>query len=68
MDRFVPRNKLSKKARRQRDLEGRTVWAFSPVTRKEESAKTYKRKPKHPGQTERDPQSREDFGGPCFTV
>ena len=44
MDRFVPRKKMGKKARRQLDRLGRTVWAFSPAVRKVESRKKYNRK------------------------
>ena len=44
MDRFVPRDKLSKKERKKRDAEKRNTWAFSPVTRKIESKKLYNRK------------------------
>ena len=31
MKRFVPREKLGKKARKQLDSEQRTTWTFSPV-------------------------------------
>ncbi|MBR6705339.1 MAG: hypothetical protein IKI84_01485 [Clostridia bacterium] len=44
MDRFVPREKMSKKARRALDRERRVSWSFSPVTRKAESKKRYDRK------------------------
>ena len=44
MDRFVPREKMSKKARRALDREWRVSWSFSPVTRKAESKKRYDRK------------------------
>ena len=46
MKRFVPREKLGKKARKQLDSERRTTWAFSPVTKKMESKKLYNRKRK----------------------
>ena len=46
MKRFVPREKLGKKARKQFDSEQRTTWAFSPVTKKVESKKLYNRKRK----------------------
>ena len=36
---FVPREKMSKKARREADRERRKTWAFSPVTRLKESKK-----------------------------
>jgi len=41
---YVPRNKLSKKAKRQEDLKHRKVWGISPVTRKPPNPKIYKRK------------------------
>ena len=36
--------KLSKKARKELDNQKRTVWAFSPTTKKVESKKLYNRK------------------------
>ena len=44
MTRFIPRPKLSKKARKELDAQKRTTWAFSPVTKKVESKKIYNRK------------------------
>ena len=44
MTRFVPKEKLSKKARRELDRKRRETWDFSPVTRKVESKKVYNRK------------------------
>lgn len=44
MSKFVPRPKLSKKARKELDAQKRTTWAFSPVTKKVESKKIYNRK------------------------
>lgn len=46
MKRFIPREKLGKKARKQLDREQRTTWAFSPVTKKVEGKKLYNRKRK----------------------
>ena len=46
MKRFVPREKLDKKARKQLDSEQRATWTFSPVTKKVESKKLYNRKRK----------------------
>ena len=43
---FVPREKLGKKARKQLDVERRASWAFSPVTKKVESKKLYNRRRK----------------------
>ena len=44
MSKFVPRPKLSKKARKELDAQKRTTWEFSPVTKKVESKKIYNRK------------------------
>ena len=44
MNRFIPRKKLGKKARKALDGERRAVWAVPPVTRRVESAKRYDRK------------------------
>ncbi len=44
MERFVPYGKLSKKKRRELDREKRSTWgAFSPVTRKPDDPRAYKR-------------------------
>ena len=47
MAKFIPRDKLSKKARKLLDAEQRTTWGFSPATKKIESKKLYNRKKKH---------------------
>ena len=44
MKRFIPREKLGKKARRQLDSRQRRIWAFCPTTRTVESKKRYNRK------------------------
>ena len=44
MAKFISREKLSKKARKELDNQKRTVWAFSPTTKKVESKKLYNRK------------------------
>ena len=44
MPKFIPREKLGKKARRALDVEKRATWSFSPVTRKVENKKRYDRK------------------------
>lgn len=44
MDRFIPRKKMSKKARTLLDKQRRATWAFSPIIRKVESKKQYSRK------------------------
>lgn len=46
MKKFIPKEKLSKKARKQLDSEQRTTWSFPPVTKKVESKKLYSRKRK----------------------
>ena len=48
MPKFIPREKLSKKARRSLDAEKRATWGFSPVTRKVENKKRYDRKKQPP--------------------
>ena len=44
MAKFIPREKLGKKARRALDAQKRATWDFSPVTRKVENKKHYDRK------------------------
>ena len=44
MAKFISREKLSKKARKELDNQKRAVWAFSPTTKKVESQKFYNRK------------------------
>ena len=44
MQKFIPREKLSKKARKELDRSRREAWDFSPVTRRVESKKIYNRK------------------------
>ena len=42
---FIPREKMSKKARRQLDLAARKNWGnISPITRRSENPKAYNRK------------------------
>lgn len=43
MKKFVSYDKLSKKARRERDAKQRTLWHISPVTRVTPSKTAYKR-------------------------
>ena len=48
MEKFIPYEKLSKKARRELDKKNRNTWGnVNPATRREESPKAYKRHPKH---------------------
>lgn len=46
MDRFMPREKLGKKARKRLDGARRAAWGISPVTRMVENKKRYDRKKK----------------------
>ncbi len=56
MNKFISRQKMSKKARKELDAKQRSTWSFSPVTKKVESKKLYNRKKKS---TER----YNDYGG-----
>lgn len=47
MNRFIPREKLSKKARKQLDSTRRVTWSFSPVTRRANDKKKYGRRKSH---------------------
>ena len=60
MKKFIARQKLSKKARKELDAKQRATWSFSPVTKKVESKKLYSRK--------RKPSAKyDDFGrGFCY--
>lgn len=44
MTKFVPKQKMSKKAQKELNSKQRVAWAVSPVTRKIESKKVYNRK------------------------
>ena len=44
MNRFVPKEKLGKKAQKELAAQKRITWAFSPATKKIDSKKTYNRK------------------------
>ena len=54
MARFVPKDKLSKKARKELNRQKRVTWEFSPVTKTVESKKVYSRTKKA--------QYRDDYG------
>lgn len=41
---LIPKEKLSKKARKELDSQRRTLWQVQPVTKKIESKKLYNRK------------------------
>ena len=38
MEKFVPKEKMSKKLRKKLDAQRRTLWTVNPVTKKTESA------------------------------
>ena len=61
MAKFIFREKLSKKARKELDNQKRTVWAFSPTTKKVESKKLYNRK-------KSDRAWKDDFGMSAFCL
>ena len=44
MKSFVPRDKMSKRARKKLDAQNRTTWAFNPATKIVKSKKVYDRK------------------------
>ena len=44
MKSFVPRDKMSKRARKKLDAQNLTTWEFSPVTKIVKSKKVYDRK------------------------
>lgn len=44
MEKFVPREKMSKRARRELDASRRTMWDVPPVSKRIESKKAYDRK------------------------
>lgn len=57
MEKFIPREKLSKKAKRELNVKKRRTWgALKPVTRKPENPKVYNRKKA---------QQEDDFSSGC---
>ena len=54
MARFIPKDKLSKKAQKELNRQRRVTWEFSPVTKTVDSRKIYSRK--------RKAQNRDDYG------
>ena len=54
MARFIPKEKLSKKAQKELNRQRRTTWDFSPVTKTVESRKLYNRKKKTHGRYDED--------------
>ena len=43
MEKFIPREKLSKKKQREMNAQSRVTWTISPVTRKSADPKAYDR-------------------------
>ena len=43
MEKFIPREKLSKKKQREMNAQSRMTWTISPVTRKSADPKIYNR-------------------------
>lgn len=61
MKSFVPRDKMSKRARKKLDAQSRTTWAFSPTTKIVKSKKVYDRK--------KQPRNYEPYdSGGCFLI
>ena len=60
MVRYVPKDKLSKKAQKELNRQRRVTWDFSPVTKTVESKKVYSRK--------RKAQTRDDYGLSFFVA
>ena len=54
MAKFIPKDKLSKKAQKELNRQRRVTWDFSPVTKTVESKKIYSRRKKA--------QNRDDYG------
>ncbi|MBQ4620612.1 MAG: hypothetical protein IJB25_12160 [Clostridia bacterium] len=44
MKKFIPREKMSRKAKKEIDRRARAVWGISPVSRKKEDKTKYNRK------------------------
>ena len=58
---FVPRDKMSKRARKKLDAQNRTTWEFSPVTKIVKSKQVYDRK--------KQPRNYEPYdSGGCFLI
>ena len=58
MAKFIPKEKLSKKAQKELNRLRRVTWGFSPATKKVDSRKIYSRK--------RKARNRDDYGLGCF--
>ena len=44
MKKFIPREKLSRKAQKEMDRRARATWSISPVSRKKEDKTKYNKK------------------------
>ena len=55
---FVPKDKMSRKARKELNSRRRVTWDFSPVTRTVENKKLYNRR--------RNARNRDDYGPGSF--
>ena len=60
MAKFIPKEKLSKKAQKELNRQRRVTWEFSPVTKTVDSRKIYSRK--------RKAQNRDDYGLSFFAA
>ena len=60
MARFIPKDKLSKKAQKELNRQRRVIWDFSPVTKTVDSKKIYSHK--------RKAQDRDDSGLSFFAA
>ena len=60
MARFVPKDKLSKKAQKELNRQRRVTWDFSPVTKTVDSKKLYNLK--------RNARNRDDYGLGVFLL
>ena len=56
MKKFIPYEKLSKKKKREQDSKRRSIWTISPVTRRPENPKAYKRKKTQDRYEDADPE------------
>ena len=60
MARFVPKEKLSKKAQKELNLQRRVTWDCTPITKTIDSKKLYNRK--------KNARTRDDYGLGCFFI
>ena len=55
MEKFIPFEKLSKAEKKKRNAVKRTVWTISPVTRKPDNPKAYRRSRRKDSLSDEDP-------------